>query len=1282
MLSKRKKRIAALFTAVVLSVTAAFSLPDNIRAEEVTATNSDADAEATTEEGLQEDGIAVQDIGDTGETVYIHSRYWDGWVIADYVNVTATDYTPSLHGALVAKDASGRETEAYCMQSTKSSAQYDAAYKEGRQWLSDRDTAADIALLMFAYGGKKADPNADGSGRNTQDGGTYGTYIIDGKPVMGIMVAGRVYAMTQDEARAMTQAAVHSTVSDCDIRAVRGKVSGESVNSAFINLRSIADNARRWYDQYKDFKVVGNYIDATAAYTPEQTITTQVYNVSKNAWENYNGSELTDGYKDASGNVTFRVVYSSTGMCNKLLTNASTGAVTVKHSGTKLNVNGTNYYDYLTISADASNQAAFTADYGALTSTTRTIKDTFTNTDVTQHVFGQTVTIKASYKNMQGKKLAFTAKTGTGASHTKYYGDGDKNGVSNYAARIFKNTSYQDACFASPNESLSKSASVTATAQGTGSIKIHKYSASPEITNGNSCYSLKGAEFGIFKTMADAQAGKNAVATITTDANGNGSVGNLAYGTYYVKETKASPGYRINNNVYREKVDSDIPVAFNVPEEAGNDPASVLVQKKDSNGTVLLEGCIFAIKYYDVQMGTDPAESGKSAIRTWYIKTDENGYADLNSSQYIQSNSDPLYYDKNNNPTIPLGTITVQEIQAPEGYILDDTIHTFRITDNPDSIPHVGVENDRTISNSKMKQPFELIKLAEGKNNSTYPLANAGFSACPVDSLTAVADDYKAADGEIIVKDDTGISYIWDAKKAVTLTADGSTELFTDENGYAKSVPLEYGKYIVKETTVPHNFHPIKEFTVNITQNSDEPVKMGYFIDKSFKAYIRIIKKDDKTDKKILSDAATFKIWSYDDNDYVSFDVTAEDGSTTKVSEFKTKDGELMTPGTLMPGKYRIEESECPSGYYNKLQTKSYDITIDADAVYKIYETPEGQVTDMGVFEYEIDNTSLQGTIRITKNGEKRVYNETTKEFDTSKIKLADVTFKVYADEDILAPDGSGDTLYLKDALVDTIVTDQDGNAVTKELPLGKYRIEEKTPAEYEVLKPVKVILSSEGDKTVSTDEDGNIIESIKYEVTINNKLITPDIHTTAKDAVSLTHNGRRRHDSMIIDTVDMNKLIIGSKYRLEGVIMSYETKNPFLTENGSKVIAAREFTADETNMAIDVTYPSIDTLELLGKSLVCFERLYQITEDGEILVAIHENIEDKGQTVTYDSFVGYIDMRVNLLTGGGGQKATTKPKTGDPTRISLILGAALLSGCLIFSLIYRKKKEDKRHED
>lgn len=1238
LLSKRKKRIAALLTAVVLSVTAAFSLPENIRAEEVTATNSDADVEATTEEGLQEDGIAVQDIGDAGETVYIHSRYWDGWVIADYVNVTATDYTPTLHGALVAKDASGRETEAYCMQSTKSSAKSDTAYKEGRQWLSDRDTAADIALLMFAYGGRRADPNS-GDGRNTQDGGTYGTYIIDGKPVMGIMVAGHVYPMTQDEARALTQAAVHSTVSDCDIRAVRGKVSGESVNSAFSHLRSISDNARRWYDQYKDFKVVGNYIDATAAYTPEQTITTQVYNVSKKTWENYNGSELTESYKDSSGDATFRVVYSSSGLCNKLLTNATAGSVTVKHSGSKMTVNNANnYYDYLTISADSTNAVAFTADYGALTSTTQTVKDTFTNTDITQYVFGQTVTIKAKYKDMQGKKLAFTAKTGTGASHTKYYGDGDKNGVSNYAARIFKNTSYQDACFASPNESLSKSASVTATAQGTGSIKIHKYSANPEITDGNSCYSLKGAEFGVFKTNADAQAGQNAVATITTDADGNGSVGNLAYGTYYVKETKASPGYRINNNVYREKVDSDIPVIFDVPEEAGGDPAEVLVQKKDSNGTIFLEGCIFAIKYYDIQMDTDPAQSGKSAVRTWYIKTDEHGYAKLNSG-YLQTGSSQMYYNDFGAPTIPVGTITIQEIQAPEGYVLDDTIHTFKITDNPEGIPHINVENDRTISNSRMKQPFELVKLAEGKNNSTYPLAGAGFSACRADQLTCVPENYEAKDGEIIVKDDLGLFYIWNQDRAVTLTADGSTELFTDETGYAKSVPLAYGKYIIRETTVPKNFHPVDPFTVTITENSDEPVKLGYFTDRSFKAYLKLIKKDDATGKKILSDSATFKIWSYDDNDYVSFD---------GVSEFKTKDGELMTPGTLMPGKYRIEESECPNGYYNRLQNKSYDITIDADAIYKIYETPEGQVTDMGVFEYEIDNTSLHGTIKITKNGEKRIYNETKKEFEISTVKLAGITFKIYADEDILAQDGSGDTIYLKDTLVDTIVTDQDGTAATKELPLGKYRVEEETPVEYVKADPIKVTLAADGQRTKLLNGDGTVTEGILYELTVDNKLKVPEIHTTATDK-----NGKKvlKADGTVelIDKVYYGNLVPG-EYELSGYPV-YSNSGDKLTKDGKAVGAGMKFTATSETGSVDVPY-TIDATKLAGRSIVFFEFLYK---DGE-LIAFHADIKDQGQTIIFQPNV---------------------PKTGDPVKpiIPIALGIIAAAGIVIMIILRKKYK-------
>ena len=1313
MLLKKRKRIAALLTAVVVSFTTAFSLP--VMAEEETATGSDAKAETTeTTEELVTTEENLEDLGDQGETVYVHSRYWDSpkWIISDYVDVTATDYTPSLHGSMKVTDTSGRETEGYCMQSTKNSAQTDTAYTEGRgNWLSEEETAADIALMMFAYGGRRADPNAY-DGRNDQDGGTYGTYIINGVPNGGLMISGKVYAMTRDEARAVTQVAVHSTVSDCAISAVYGKSSGANVNNAFLVLKKISNAAAALRANGNSLERVAELVDNTAAYKPVQSITTQVYNVTKKAWENYSGSKLTDAYKDASGNVTFRFNYSSSGFCNKLLTNASSasGKVTVTHSGAKMTVNGSeNYYDYLTVAAASGNTAAFTVDYGALTNRTQTVRDTLVNWDITQEVFEQTATIKAKYKDLQDGALAVKVSTGSGAAHTPFHGDGDRNGKVYYAARIYNNAAYQDVCFTSPNQSVQTSASLNASAQKLGtikvhkkstntavtdgnanyslkdaifgvfktkadaqavknyvatfrtdengygsvgnlqmgtyylmeitapkgykrnstiytvnmstdtpysyavpqnpnttSIKIHKYSANTDVTKGNACYSLENAEFGVFKTKANAQAGKNAVATIKTDKNGDGSVSGLAFGTYYIKETKASKGYRVNTTIYTASAKSNTAVTFKVPETPQGDPASVLVRKKDSEKTVYLEGCVFAVKYYDVQMSTDPAKAGKKAVRTWYLKTDNQGFADLKSSNYLQSNSSPLYYNEFGSVTIPIGTITIQETKAPEGYVIDKTIHTFKITDNPTGVPHIDVDNARTIPNDKIKRPFELMKLAEGKNNTTSPLANAGFSACRADSLKQVTADYIAKEGEVIVQDDTGKYYIWDAEKAVILTSGGKTEMFTDKDGHAASVALEYGKYIVRETTVPHNYHPIDAFTVNITESGTTPVQMGYFTDKSFKAYLKIIKKDDTTGQKILSDAATFKIWSYDDEAYVEFD--QEDGK--KVSEFKTVKGELMTPGTLMPGKYRIEETECPNGYYNKLKKQSYDITIDADAVYKIYETPEGQVTDMGVFEFEIENTPIKGSIKITKNGEKRKFNETTGKFETEEVKLSGITFRIYADEDILTSDGSGDTLYAKDSLVETVITDESGVAESKQLPIGTYRVEEETPEEYVDMKPVTFKLV-DGKKTEISYPDGTVKEKITYSLTVKNVLKVPDIKTKAKDT-----KGNQQvlpTDSVaLIDTVSCSNIMKGYTYKIIGYPVYKDTEKR-VSVNGKLVENSVTFTAKADKQDVDVSY-TFNVASLAGKSIVFYEYLYLDDE----LVAEHKDINDLGQTIAF----------------------------------------------------------------
>ena len=1268
MLLKSKKRIAALFTAVVMILTTAFSMPI-VRAEE-TASDTDATQETSPADepaalDLQEDTEEVHDL-EGGIWVYKRSAATDK-------SSLYLDFSGSYRGStpFIAYDASGNQTESYCMQHDKPAPPEGrdnaVAYQSGVNYATNSQVAGDCALAMFGYGGWMSDPNAafwDGT-TNSQDGGTYGTYLVsDGsggvKVVRGLMIYGNVYEMTVNEARSIMQTAIHATAAGVDtIGTVYGKTNRNSVHEAYerlVHLSKAAMNRCSIYNgSFGDQRIVSVFNGenrADSIYASDQSFTIKVYNASTGNWDAFmNTTELPEQYKQADGTTKFKIDYSSWGLCNKLVTSSSSGRMTVNHNYAAYTVgNGTGCYDYFTMSEAAGNTVPFTVSYDKVTAGTFDGFDDFwyqTTTPVQS--FNQTAYVTCSYEDLQKGTLAFSANTGTAKKHTPYYGDGDNQQGSWYAARLYRNASYQDTLFCSPAASSSASVNATAAALAYGKISIHKYSENPDITNGNSCYNLAGAEFGVYRSQTDASNGSNVVTTITTDAAGNGSSGDLVQGTYYVKETKASPGYRVNNNIYTAVLSSDTPVQLDVPETEQNDPAGVQVRKKNSVKPVYLSDCIFEIKYYDIQMDTDPALSGRNAIRTWYLKTNSNGEADIRNPQSVQSNSSPLYYSRTGYATIPVGTITIQEIQAPEGYVLDSTIHTFKITDNPTGLPHVDVENARTIPNEIMKQPFELVKLAEGRKDTTYPLAEAGFMACRTDALTEVAEDYEAGEDEEIVTDDAGKYYIWDASKAIALTSDNKTEMFTDEDGYAKSIPLEYGKYIVKETTVPHNFHPIKEFTVNITENSDEPVKMGYFTDKSFKAYIRIIKKDDKTDKKILSDAATFKIWSYDDEEYVTFDVTAEDGSTTKVSEFKTKDGELMTPGTLMPGKYRIEESECPNGYYNKLQNKSYDITIDADEVYKVYETPEGEVTDMGVFEYVIENTSLQGTIRITKNGEKRVYNETTKEFDTSKIKLADVTFKVYADEDILAPDGSGDTLYLKDALVDTIVTDQDGNAVTKELPLGKYRIEEDTPVEYVKADPIKATLAADGQRTKLLNDDDTVIEAILYELTVDNKLKVPEIHTTATDK-----NGQKmlKADGSvdIIDKVYYKNLVPG-EYEVSGYPV-YSNSGEKLTENGKEVEVRTKFTVTTETGSVDVPY-TIDATKLAGKSIVFFEYLYR---NGE-LIAVHADITDQGQTILFQP------------------KVPSVPKTGDPVKpiIPIALGIIAAAGIAVM-IIYKKK--------
>ena len=127
-------------------------------------------------------------------------------------------------------------------------------------------------------------------------------------------------------------------------------------------------------------------------------------------------------------------------------------------------------------------------------------------------------------------------------------------------------------------------------------------------------------------------------------------------------------------------------------------------------------------------------------------------------------------------------------------------------------------------------------------------LKGAGFSAYLISSLT--------------VKDDG--SYDFTNATPIVLTEDGKTEMFTDERGYACSIPIPYGRYIVRETTTPHNFMPVDDFIVTVTENSSTPQVWRVLLDDEFKAKLKIVKQDDETKQPVLLANTEFKVYDLD----------------------------------------------------------------------------------------------------------------------------------------------------------------------------------------------------------------------------------------------------------------------------------------------------------------------------------------------------------------------------------------------------------------------------------
>ena len=569
---------------------------------------------------------------------------------------------------------------------------------------------------------------------------------------------------------------------------------------------------------------------------------------------------------------------------------------------------------------------------------------------------------------------------------------------------------------------------------------------------------LSGGIYGLYAAEDIADVSGNVVVRKDTliEKATTGNDGNAVYQadlpinhSYYVKELQAPVNYfRNSEDVFSFRFqytnDKQASVAFTHTFENERVNATIHLVKKDketgrnTQGDAAFEGAVYGVYARENIIHPD-GKTGilyKAGSQVATMTVDKKGDASV----------EDLY----------LGKYYVKEITPPIGYLIDEGEYDLECSYEGDLVK--TVERSTESSEQVMKQPFQVIKAANNGKTDADLLKGAGFTAYLKSSLKTNPDG----------------SYDFASAKPVVLTADGKTEMFTDAKGYACSIPLPYGTYLVKETTTPHNYKPVDDFLVTISENHpDEPQIWRILLDDEFKAKLKIVKKDDETKRPVLVAGTEFKIYDLDHKKYVE-QVTTYPTTVTHKSYFTDSQGYLILPNNLSIGHYRIEEVTAPDGY--TLNQNYVEIAVDSNTAYQM-DSVSGDV----VIEVDYENHPVKGKLTVYKKGE--MLAGFNKDFIYEEQFLKDAVFEVYAAEDIYSPDyqkdaeGNRIVVYAKDTLVTTITTGEDGMAVAENLPLGAYRVVEKTAPEGFVLNPEAedVVFVYEGQDTPVVEQEVTI---------------------------------------------------------------------------------------------------------------------------------------------------------------------------------------------------------------
>lgn len=459
--------------------------------------------------------------------------------------------------------------------------------------------------------------------------------------------------------------------------------------------------------------------------------------------------------------------------------------------------------------------------------------------------------------------------------------------------------------------------------------------------------------------------------TVTTNANGEIDISDLVPGTYTITE---------------EKIDRYVPNQSQTITVSSNKTSSVSFYN-------ILKKFRVTVTKQDYEKGHAQADAKLGGAVYGLYKGDEL------VAQYTTDSNGSFTTDY-----YVCGTDwTIKEISPSEGYLLNDTVYKVGADPRDYNIEY-NTAPDMTVMEQVIKGKIGIIKHTD-------------------DGETQIETPEKGAEFQI---------YLKSSGSFVNADKDERDTIVCDEDGFASTKLLPYGVYTVHQSKGWDGREKITDFDVFI--NTDGKTYKFLINNKNFESYLKVVKLDKETGKRISYEGAAFEI--YDSNNHrITMQYTYP--QVTSIHTFYTnKDGYLITPEKLPYGDYTLKEVQAPYGY----------VLDDTPIPFSI--TQENSSTDTGVTVVKVKAKDMaqKGIINITKTGETFSSVEEnngiyTPKYSTSNLKGA--IFEIYAAEDMTTLDGT--VRYEQGTLVDTITTDDDGVAKSKELYLGKYTVIEKT---------------------------------------------------------------------------------------------------------------------------------------------------------------------------------------------------------------------------------------------